>query len=100
MESPIAIAAVGGFAVNLLQLMELSKVSKDRRPDFKDWLYWLPFIAWPAIGAFLAFVYTTSKIELQPIVAFNVGLSAPLIIRTLAASNPLEKKTMNPGTDA
>jgi hypothetical protein len=100
MDSSIVIAAIGGFALNLLQLMELSKIPKERRPDFKDWLYWLPYIGWPFLGASLAFVYSASAIELKPIVAFNVGLSAPLIIRSLAAANPFEKTTINPGIGA
>lgn len=93
---PVALAAVGGLSVNVLNLLELQQVPKERRPDFKDWLYWLPFAVWPAIGAVLAFLYSNDQAPLGRIVAFHVGLSAPLILRTMASVVPTQAKAQLP----
>lgn len=97
---PIIYAAFGGFAINLLNLIELRNVPKERRPDFKDWLYWLTFLAWPFLGAGLAFVYLQSNMKLEPILALNVGLSAPLILKSMASANPFTPSNIDPGEGA
>jgi hypothetical protein len=84
----IIIAAIAGFVVEALGLISLKAVPRKDRPDLKDPLYFLPFIVLPLLGGFLAFVYERSAIQLIPIIAFNVGASAPLIIRTLAQTAP------------
>ncbi len=81
-------AAAGGLAINLLNLAELKNVPKDRRPDLTDWLYWLYFLVTPALGAGLAYLYQISNIEMKPLLAANVGASAPLILRSMAAAIP------------
>lgn len=83
-------AAFGGIAIPLIGLMELHNVPKDRRPDFRDWIYWLPFLIGPVLGAVLALVYQKSAMQITPILAVNVGASAPLILRSLAAANPFQ----------
>lgn len=70
------------------------------RPDFKDVWYWFPFIFSPIIGGFLAFVYTYPNKALEPLVAINIGVSAPLILKAMANINPFEKKNINPGKGA
>jgi hypothetical protein len=100
MNSTIILAVIGGFVVNLLQLMEYSKVPKAERPDFKDFLFWLPYVVWPVLGGVLAYCYVSSGIELSPILGLNVGLSAPLIIRAMVEANPLKRPSIDPGAGA
>ena len=85
---PILIAGVGALAIKLLYLSELHKIPKDKRPDLTEWLYWLQFLVSPGIGAFLAWIYLSSHIELPPLLALNVGASAPLFLKTLADTIP------------
>jgi hypothetical protein len=94
--TPLILAFFGGLAVNLLNLMELQNVPKDRRPDFKDPLYWLPYVIWPLMGGLLAYIYEASNNPLKPIIAFQVGASAPLIIRAMARAVP-SQTGINPG---
>jgi len=93
------LAAFGGIAVHLLNLVELQNIPKDRRPDFKDWLYWLPFMVSPALAAVVAFAYEKSGTSLSPILAMNVGASTPLLLRSLASASPF-KKPIDPGAGA
>ncbi|MDG5814950.1 hypothetical protein QA601_07675 [Chitinispirillales bacterium ANBcel5] len=91
LQLPVLCAFGGALAIKLLELTELQHVAKEQRPDFTDIIYWLPFVIMPLLGAGLAYVYITSGVELQPILAANIGVSAPLIIRAWAEINPFGK---------
>nr|VFK62654.1 MAG: hypothetical protein BECKUNK1418G_GA0071005_10267 [Candidatus Kentron sp. UNK]VFK70562.1 MAG: hypothetical protein BECKUNK1418H_GA0071006_10327 [Candidatus Kentron sp. UNK] len=100
MDTEIALACIGGFSVNLLQLMEYSKLPKPERPDFKDLLFWLPYLVWPVLSGVLAFAYIESGISLSPLLTLNIGLSAPLIFRAMLEANPMKPNSIDPGDGA
>jgi hypothetical protein len=96
--APVILAAIGGFIVNILNLIELQNVPADRRPDFKDPLYWLPYIAWPLLGGLVGYLYNDAASPLGKFVSFHLGLSSPLILRTAASSIPAQAKPiLQPG---
>jgi hypothetical protein len=69
----------GGALAELLRLFRLRH--QVRKPAFlKTWHYWLT-----TLGMTLAVVYLTSGNALSPILAVNIGASAPLIIAALVA---------------
>ena len=84
-------AAAGGFAANLLPLLDLRSLKPAERPDLKSFFYWIPFIIMPVLGAGLAMAYVQSGVELKPIVAVNIGITAPLILRAMASTPPTVK---------
>ena len=100
MTTSVLMAAFGGFTINILQLLEYSKLPKNERPEFRDWLFWLPYVVWPVLGAVLAFAYLESGIEISAILGFNIGLSAPLILRAMVESNPVRNNVIDPGKGA
>jgi hypothetical protein len=73
----------GGLAIKLLDFAELAHVRRANWPKFDVW-YWVFFLIQPALGAFLALSYEMSGASMQPIVAVNIGITAPLIIRAMA----------------
>lgn len=82
-------AVFGGFAINVLRLVELAQTPQSERPrTFSDWLYCFQFIALPFLGGGLAYTYQASGTVLSPILAFNIGASAPLILKNLASAIP------------
>jgi hypothetical protein len=81
---PVFFAFGGALFFKGLELIELSKLPKAKRPDLTDKLYWIPFIFLPLMGAFVAFAYILSGEKLGPLLAINVGISAPSIIRSVA----------------
>jgi hypothetical protein len=89
---PIVLAALGGMVVNILSLLELQHVPKERRPDFRDFLYWLPFVAWPLLGGLVGYLYNDSASPLGKLVAFHLGLSSPLILRTMLNAAPAQAR--------
>lgn len=89
-EPAVWFAMAGAFSIKLLELAELHKISPEERPDLCDWLYWLPFLVLPILGGGLAYVYISSDTFLSPLLAVNVGLSAPLMLRAMAQAIPSE----------
>jgi hypothetical protein len=80
---------LGGF---LAELLGLFRVRQQRPQDLPSWVrspfYWVVTILMIAAGGVLVVVYMKSGIDLKPIIAVNVGASAPLIIGTLVAQTP------------
>ncbi len=96
--TPVILAMIGGLTINLLNLLELQNVPKERRPDFKDPLYWLPYAAWPILGGFMAYIYNEAASPLGKLVAFHVGLSTPVILRTMVSIIPPQiRQQVQPG---
>lgn len=99
-DQSVIYAFFGALGVKLLEVAELHKIPNLERPDLKDWLYWVPFLIMPLLGAGLAQAYISSNNELSPILAINIGVSAPLILRAMAQANPLEDGSITTPTDA
>ncbi len=84
----------GGVLAELLGLFELRhQASKNLPAWLKSPFYWITTFLMVVAGGGLVVAYIESDIALKPILAINVGASAPLIIRTLVAKVP-----RNPGT--
>jgi hypothetical protein len=83
---------LGGLAINLVRLFELQHLPRSERPDtFKDPLYLAQFFCLPLIGGFMAFAYNESGTKLTPILSINIGVTAPLILKTFALAVPERK---------
>ncbi len=87
----VLFAVFGAVATQLLGLMERKNIPKPERPDLKDFFYWLPFIISPLIAAGLTTAYIYPTDSLEPFVALNVGVSAPLILRAMGSINPIDR---------
>lgn len=97
---PVVFAFAGALSLKLLELTELQHVRKANRPDLRDVAYWVPFLILPILGGGLAYAYVSSGMDLKPMLAINVGVSAPLILRAMAQINPISAKPIDPGEDA
>ena len=86
--SPILLAALGGFMLNMMNLYQDQKRPKSMRPD-RDTLYWVMFLFWPTAGGILAFVYLLDGSVIKPMLAFTMGITAPTTLQAmLRASTP------------
>jgi hypothetical protein len=76
----------GGFLVELNVWWKLRYTPPEKLPQFYKYPhYWVTTIAMIAAGGGLALVYVLSGISVSPLLAVNVGASAPLIIGNLTA---------------
>jgi len=82
------IAAIGGLAINLLNLLEIPKLPADRRPNLKDPWFWAAFPIGALLGGFVGYLYAASGFEIKPVLAAQIGISAPLILKAMAAAVP------------
>ncbi|PYU90083.1 MAG: hypothetical protein DMG25_17795 [Acidobacteria bacterium] len=82
-------ALFGGFAVNFLRLFDLLHLPRGQRPEtVRDWLYVTQFLVLPILGGGLAYAYQASGTSLSPILAVNIGASAPAILKSFASVVP------------
>ncbi len=87
--APFWFAVFGGFAANVIRFFDLVQTPRAERPKtFSDPLYVAQFVVLPLLGGVLAFAYQSSGTVLTPILAINIGASAPLILKTLASAAP------------
>lgn len=79
----------GGMGAELLGLFRLRRRSPSQLPR---WLtsrfYWVVTVSMIVAGGGLAVVYVASGVGLTPILAINVGASAPLILGALTSQAP------------
>lgn len=79
----------GGFVAQALALFKLRYHDRELLPK---WLsspfYWIITAVMIGSGAGLVFVYMKSNISMSPILAMNIGASAPLILESLASQTP------------
>ncbi len=84
----------GGLAVNLFRLYLISQSPEAERPDF-DWVYWTQFAGLAIVGGVAALAHDMSR-QITPLLAFNVGLSIPALIKTAAdLQRPRRKRKTN-----
>lgn len=89
---------IGGIVLNIFNLIELTRVDKKEWPNFKSVIYWISILAWPILGGILVHLYNiTSSTTNANLIAFQIGLTSPLIIRTLVTIPPSPPKKLPEG---
>jgi len=80
---------VGGLFAELLGLFKLRRQATS---DFPQWIksifYWIVTLCMIFAGGVLCIIYTKAGIELNPLIALNIGASAPLIIGSIVSHAP------------
>jgi hypothetical protein len=80
---------LGGALAEVLGLFRLRQQAAGNLPEFlKSTFYWMVTVAMLCAGGGIVVVYFKSGISLNPLLAVNVGASAPLIISSLVAQTP------------
>jgi hypothetical protein len=81
--------AIGGVGAEIAGLFELRHRAPRELPDYlKSWFYWGTTAVMVALGGGLASAYSSSGDSITAVLALNIGASAPLILRSLAATAP------------
>jgi len=79
----------GGFLAELCGLWKLRHELGEKLPPYlRSWFYWVMTLFMILSGGIMALIYVSSGVKLSPIVAVNIGASAPLLIGSLTASPP------------
>ena len=84
-----AYGVAGGLFAEVLGLFKLRHLARDARPEWlKSGFYWGVTLCMVLAGGLLVVAWLRSGIALSPLLAINVGASAPLIIGSLVAQAP------------
>lgn len=97
-DAPIVLFGVaGGMAAELLKWYGRREELHRGVPDFaKSWSYWVVTFAMVAAGGLLVYAHQASgTITLSPILALNIGASAPLLLGALAKQVPTEGPSLD-----
>ncbi len=81
---------VGGLMAEVLKWYQLRE-SLTPPPYLKSIMYWVITVVMALVGGLLAVIQNVPPT--QPILALNIGISAPLILRGLAAVTPIKPVT-------
>jgi hypothetical protein len=84
----VCVCLLGGVTLQLLNIIDALSAHPDRRPDYKSVAYYLVILFNLALSGILGYVYFDEIQHLNKIVYFHVGLSAPLILQSLATTVP------------
>ncbi len=80
---------LGGLLVELFSLSKLRYVPKDALPLWiKSVWYWTITTALIMSGGVLVSIYFGSGVVMTPLLAVNIGASAPLILQSLVSQAP------------
>lgn len=84
----------GGFAAEMLGWYKLRQILHKDCPDFaKSIPYWILTIIMIILGGGLVYTYVMSGFKFKPLLAINVGATAPLILEALTRQAP----SLSPG---
>ena len=80
---------LGGFLAELLGLYKLRTLAPVAFPSYlKSIFYWIVTVGMILAGGILVWVYVKSGLDLKPVIAVNIGASAPLILGSFIQSEP------------
>ena len=77
------IGFAGGVAAEGIGIYKITRTHTKIPAIMKRTLYWVMSIFMCLMGMLLVFLYTTSGVTMIPILAFNIGASAPFILGNL-----------------
>ena len=87
----VILSALGGLAFPLLTLLERIQQPNAKKIDLKDWSFYLSVLIYVFMASVVGYIYFNGKDTFDVndrLLAFHVGITAPLLIRTLATALP------------
>jgi len=85
----VIIGFAGGLVAEAVGIFDLRHTAPNELPQhLKSWFYWLCVIGMSCLGSGLVYIYADSGVHIVPLLALNIGASAPLILRQLTRATP------------
>lgn len=88
MATAIACGFLGGLLVELAKAHAMARTDEERPSYYGTVGYWVTAFFMCAAGAMLVWIYQDPDVEMNKLLALNIGVSAPLIITALGLSTP------------
>jgi len=90
----VILSALGGLAYPLLSLLERIQQPNAVKIDLKDLSFYVSILIYVFLASVIGYIYFNDKLEFgvnDRLLAFHVGITAPLLVRTLATAIPKQK---------
>ncbi len=90
----VILSALGGLAYPLLTLLERMQQPNAKKIDLKDLSFYVSVFIYVFLACIVGYIYFNGKLEFgvnDRLLAFHVGITSPLLIRTLATALPKQK---------
>jgi len=87
----VILSALGGLAYPLLTLLERIQQPNAKKIDLKDMSFYVSVLIYVFMASVVGYIYFHGKENFEVndrLLAFHVGITAPLLIRTLATALP------------
>ncbi|MDC8006025.1 hypothetical protein POV27_18380 [Aureisphaera galaxeae] len=87
----VVLSAVGGLAYPLLTLLERMQQPKAKKIDLKDSSFYISLFIYFFLATVVGYIYFNGKTNFgvnDRLLAVHVGITAPLLIRSLATAIP------------
>lgn len=94
----VILSALGGLAYPLLVLLERIQQPNAKKIDLKDWSFYISVLIYVFLAAVVGYIYFNGKAIFDAndrLLAFHVGITAPLLVRTLATALPKTTTSTN-----
>ena len=90
----VILSALGGLAYPLITLLERIQQPNANKIDLKDVSFYISILIYVFLASVVGYIYFNGKVDFgvnERLLAFHVGITAPLLIRTLATAIPKQK---------
>jgi hypothetical protein len=88
----MSFAFIGGIIGSTIKLLEMLQKPISEQATL-NWVYWSLFLIFPIFGVLLIYIYTYDGAQLSGMAALNIGVSAPLIFKSIYGAVPGEIPT-------
>ena len=85
---PVILSGLGGLCYPLLAFFESRNVPKNKRIDLLNIRFFMLVLLNVFFALLIGYAYFSGKSDVNKLLAIHIGISAPLIIRTMAATIP------------
>ncbi len=87
----VVLSAAGGLAFPLLTLLERIQQPNAKKIDLKDISFYVSLFIYFFLASVMGYIYFNGKTDFginDRLLAFHVGITSPLLIRSLATALP------------
>ena len=85
---PVILSGLGGLAYPLLTFLEFDNLKKSKCLTFKKFRDYFAVLIYVFLAVLMGYAYFKGKNDVSGLLAIHIGISSPLILRTMTNAIP------------
>lgn len=85
---PVILSGLGGLCYPFLAYLEWRNKKQTQRPPHSDLSYYISIIIYVFFALLIGYAYFSGRTEINKLLAIHIGISSPLILRTMSTVIP------------